>query len=107
ISLYRIDPSEVDPSRDFRAVRRSLRRAAYTIKDGEIVVKEGEVVGVTEGRTFWVEAEVPEGVSKEVLSDLKECFEDYYTVRLENYPIEEGYLRRPSVRRTRPEAWVV
>ncbi|RJS89785.1 formylmethanofuran dehydrogenase subunit A [Candidatus Bathyarchaeota archaeon] len=107
ISLYRIDPSEVDPSRDFRAVRRSLRRAAYTIKEGEIVVKEGEVVGVTEGRTFWVEAEVPEGVSKEVLSDLKERFEDYYTIRLENYPIEEGYLRRPSVRRTRPEAWVV
>ena len=96
ISLYRIDPSDTDLSKDYKKVRRALRSAAYTIKEGEIVVKDGEIVGVPKGRTFWVDAEVPEDVEKEVWSDLMERFEDQYTVRLENYPIEEEYLRRSA-----------
>ncbi|MFB0543176.1 MAG: amidohydrolase family protein, partial [Candidatus Bathyarchaeia archaeon] len=96
VSLYKIDLSEMDLSKDYRKVRRALRRAAYTIKEGEIVVKDGEIVGVPEGRTFWVDAEVPEEVRKEVWSDLTERFGDQYTVRLENYPIEEEYLRRSA-----------
>ncbi|MFB0543224.1 MAG: formylmethanofuran dehydrogenase subunit A [Candidatus Bathyarchaeia archaeon] len=96
ISLYRIDPSEMDLSKDYRKVRKALRRAAYTIKEGEIVAREGEIVGVPEGRTFWIEAEVPEDLQKEVWSDLMERFESYYTVRLENYPIGEEYLKRST-----------
>ena len=96
ISLYRIVPSEMDLSKDYRKVRRALRRAAYTIKEGEIVARDGEIVGVSEGRTFWIEAKVPEDLHNEVWSDLMERFESYYTVRLENYPIGEEYLKRSA-----------
>jgi len=96
ISIYRIDPSSLDISKDFREVRNALRRAAYTVKEGKIVVKNGEIVGVTEGRTFWVDAEVPEDARKEVWMDLRDRFEDHYTVSLENYPIEDGYLDRSA-----------
>jgi len=96
IALYRIDPSETDLSKDYRKVRKALRRAAHTIKEGEIVVKDGEVVRVPEGKTFWAEAEAPEEALKDVWQDLRERFEKYYTVRLENYPIGVEYLRRPA-----------
>lgn len=96
ISIYGIDPSNLDISKDFRKARNALRGAAYTIKDGKIVVKDGEIVGVTEGRTYWVDAEVPEGPWKMVSTDLKDRFENQYTISLENYPIEEDYLERSA-----------
>jgi len=96
ISIYQIDPSTTDLSKDYRKVRKALKRAAYTVKGGEIVVKGGEVVSVPEGKTFWVEAEASEEAVKDVWSDLMETFEKYYTIRLENYPIGEEYLRRPA-----------
>jgi formylmethanofuran dehydrogenase subunit A len=96
ISIYGIDPSNLDISKDFRKVRRALRRAAYTIKDGQIVVKDGEIVGLTEGRTYWVDAKAPEDPWKMVWTDLRDRFEDQYTISLENYPIEEDYLERSA-----------
>lgn len=96
IALYRVDPSETDISKDFRKVRAALRSAAYTIKAGEIVVRDGEVVGVPDGKTFWVDAQVSEDSWKEMESDLKDKFESYYTVQLENYPIGEEYLKRSA-----------
>ena len=95
IAIYRIDPSKIDVSKDYKKVRKALRKAAYTIKDGIIVVKNGEVVESHLGRTYWVKI----GTSKNIFeraSNFREQFEDYYTVRLENYPIDEHYLTRST-----------
>jgi formylmethanofuran dehydrogenase subunit A len=91
ISIYNIDPAEIDPSRKFRQIRKSFEKAAYTIKDGEIVVKNGEVVKSLEGRTFWVNPRVSESLMGSV-KEIKERFQDYYTVQFENYPIPESHL---------------
>jgi len=69
----------------------SFSRAKYVIKDGEIVVKDGKVVREHWGRTFWVN---PPG---ELPEDAREEFERYYTVSLENYPVEPEYLPRSEV----------
>ncbi len=103
ISLYRIDPYTTDPSRDYKKVREALRRAAYTIKGGEIVAVDGEVLRTAFGRTYWVDVEVSNEDLERVKSDLERKFEKYYSVRLENYPIEEGDLRASAPIRIQAE----
>jgi len=70
-----------------------LRKAAYTIKDGKVLVKNGEVVASVPGKTFWVSPDVPQDTYDQMLTNLKERFEDYYTIRMSNYPIGEDYLK--------------
>ncbi|MBS7644931.1 formylmethanofuran dehydrogenase subunit A [Candidatus Bathyarchaeota archaeon] len=95
IAIYAVDAQRIDPSREYKLVRRAFRRAAYTIKDGEIVVKDGEIVKTVFGRTFWVKPRVEEELMEKVREDVKEKFEEYYTVRFGNYPIPDSYLKRP------------
>jgi formylmethanofuran dehydrogenase subunit A len=90
IAVYNINPNTVDPSKEFRKVRRAFRRSAYTIKDGRIVVKDGAVVQSFNGRTFWVNVKTSSPMK--VTPDLKQRFRDYWTVEYENYFIPEDYL---------------
>lgn len=91
VALYNIDPTLVDFSKEYKKVRKALSSAAYTIKDGEIVVKDGEIVKTVPGKTFWVDVKVssPMGPTE----DLKRKFREYWTVEYENYPIPEEYLK--------------
>jgi len=91
IAVYRINPEQVDPSKQYRLVRKAFKNAAYTIKEGEIVVKDGEIVKSVEGKTFWVKPELSNPIL-EISPRLKEVFEDYYTVQYENYIVPEHHL---------------
>lgn len=91
VAIYDISPEELNPS-NYDQIEKAFSAAAYTIKGGEIVVRDGEVVASPMGRTFWVNASVPENVEEDVLEDVKELFDKYYTVSLRNYPVQEEYL---------------
>jgi len=91
IAIYNVNPEQVDPSRQYRQVRRAFKKAAYTIKDGRIIVKNGEVVQAVDGRIFWVKPELSDA-RMEISPRLKEAFEDYYTVQYENYIVPEHHL---------------
>ncbi|MBS7641301.1 MAG: formylmethanofuran dehydrogenase subunit A [Candidatus Bathyarchaeia archaeon] len=96
IAIYNINPKEVDPSNDYKVIQRAFLRAAYTIKDGEVVVKDGEVVKAIDGKTYWINFE--ESSINPLLSvseSLKRKFREYWTVELENYFIPERYLKHP------------
>ena len=45
VAIYNINPETTDIASKYKTARRAFRNAAYTIKDGKIVVKDGEVVG--------------------------------------------------------------
>ena len=92
ISIYAIDPTTINPSRQYKLVRRAFRKAVYTIKEGKILVKNGEVVDTVPGKTFWVDPNVPQDIYEKMLSNLERKFEDYYTMQMSNYPIGEEYL---------------
>jgi formylmethanofuran dehydrogenase subunit A len=92
IAIYKIDPSKLDSSKDYKKVTKAFRKAAYTIKDGLIVAKDGEVVKSLQGRTFWSKTDLSREIFDQTTSYIKEKFEDYYTVQLENYVIDESYL---------------
>jgi formylmethanofuran dehydrogenase subunit A len=91
IAIYDLDPTKIDPSRDYKLVRRAFKRAVYTIKAGEIVAKKGEIVNAPNGKTFWVDVETSPSVN-EFAPRLKRVFEDYYTVQYDNYVVPEDHL---------------
>jgi len=96
VAIYDIDPRRINPSRDYRIVRRALKKAAYTIKAGEIVAEDDTIVKSVDGRTLWADLEVSSCVGTvscpEVLLDLKKRFSEYWTVEIENYFVPERFL---------------
>jgi len=90
IAIYNINPEKTDPSRKFKTVRKAFRSAAFTIKDGRVVVKNGEVLKHVEGRTMWLDVQVSE--QHGIRDDLKQNFKEYWTVEYENYAVGEDCL---------------
>ena len=91
VSVYHLDPTTWRPSM-YRDLEKSLARAAYTIKGGEIVVKDGVVTATPLGSTFWVDSKIPEKLEAEVMKEIEADFDKYYTVGFRNYPVEDAYL---------------
>ncbi len=94
IAIYDINPLEIDPSNDYELINKAFRRAMYTIKGGEIIVKDGELVKEVWGKTYWVD--VRGKVELEAIkADLEDYFK-YYSVELQNYGVEERWIRMPE-----------
>jgi formylmethanofuran dehydrogenase subunit A len=65
----------------------------YVIKEGMVLVEDGHIRGETFGKTFFVSPKYDPGVEK----DIRQFFEQYYTMQFENYPVQlEHYLPRPQ-----------
>jgi formylmethanofuran dehydrogenase subunit A len=94
VAVYDIDPKNIDPSKDFKEIEKAFSATAYTIKDGEIVVKDGEIVKVVYGGTHWVNPRVDTKLEEEVLSDVEYNFKRYYSVNLANYPVQDKHVKR-------------
>jgi formylmethanofuran dehydrogenase subunit A len=97
IAIYDLNPEEVDPSRDHQSIKTAMGKAKYAIKNGIIVAKEGEILAVPEGRTYWVDAAVPQEDMDRLMIDLKEKFEKYYSIRFSNYMVQDAYIPHPVV----------
>jgi len=65
----------------------------YVIKGGAIVVEEGDVKDVTEGREFIVHPEC----DAQIEDYIRPLFEKFYTMSFANYPVEMERLRQPEV----------
>jgi formylmethanofuran dehydrogenase subunit A len=92
IAIYNLSPETLNPSKDYEAIAEAFRKAAYTIKGGEVVVKDGEVLKHIEGTTIWLNVKTCEPCEIEVDTKMKEQFRKYWTVEYENYPVTEDYL---------------
>lgn len=93
IAIYNINPETLNPSSDYMLIERAFQRAAYTIKGGDVVVKDGEVVAHKFGATMWVDVKLCEPCEIEVDRDMQRRFKEYWTVEYENYPVTDHYLR--------------
>ena len=91
VSVYDIDPSKWAPSK-YRDLEKAFTLAKYTIKGGDIVVKDGEILSTPQGSTYWIDSAAP--TEDELVKDLEADFRDYYTINFRNYPVEETYLPR-------------
>jgi len=88
IAVYNVNPEKIDPSRKYRTVRRAFKRAAYTVKNGQVVVKNGEVSKHVAGATTWLNPEVSEPLK--IDDDMKRRFREYWTVEYGNYPVGDN-----------------
>jgi formylmethanofuran dehydrogenase subunit A len=91
MAIYDVNPETTDSCRKYRTVRRAFKRAAYTIKDGRLVVKQGEVLKHVDGGTMWLDVKVSEPAK--MTDEMKRRFKEYWTVEHENYPVGEHYLK--------------
>ncbi len=89
ISVYDIDPLKWAPSK-YRDLEKAFTLAKYTIKGGEIVVKDGEILSTPQGSTYWIDSAAPN--EDELVKDVEADFRDYYSINFRNYPVEETYL---------------
>jgi formylmethanofuran dehydrogenase subunit A len=92
IAIYNVDPETTDPSRKYKTVRKAFKRAAYTIKGGKIVAKDGEILRHVEGATMWLDVQSLEPAK--ITDEMRRRFRQYWTVEYENYPVAENYLER-------------
>ena len=60
----------------------------YVFKDGELVVKDGQVVKVTWGHTHTVKPEFDRGIEK----DIKKYFDTYHTMNMENFKVSNDEI---------------
>lgn len=94
VTIYDLDPNKLNVN-DYVQIKRAFSRAEYTIKDGQIVVRQGEVLSVPDGRRFYSTPFVDETLEKDMLADVKEWFK-YYTLGFNNYPVPDKYLKNPT-----------
>ncbi|MCE8425588.1 MAG: formylmethanofuran dehydrogenase subunit A [Candidatus Methanoperedens sp.] len=97
LSIYDIIPDQIDPSIEHAKIKSAFSSAAYTIKGGEIVVKDGEITATPAGRTYWVDATVPEEQTEIMMKDIRHKFKNYYSMNLANYAVQDEYVTHPEV----------
>ncbi|MGE3803531.1 MAG: formylmethanofuran dehydrogenase subunit A [Gemmataceae bacterium] len=66
----------------------------YVLKAGEVVVEEGEIRKVIEGREFVVRPHSDEGTADYI----RPLFQQYYTMSFDNYPVEMHRMEHAAVR---------
>jgi formylmethanofuran dehydrogenase subunit A len=94
IAVYNINPETTDIANQYKPVRKAFGHASYTVKDGQIVVKDGEVVANVPGRTMWLDVQTKEPCV--IDEEMKKKFKQYWTVEYDNYPVFDHYLKVPE-----------
>jgi len=91
IAIFNINPETTDIAKKYKSARKAFDKAAYTIKDGQIVVKDGEVVSHLDGRTMWLDVQTAEPCR--IDEEMKRKFKQYWTVEYDNYPVSSHYIK--------------
>ena len=92
IAIFNINPETQDIAQKFRTARKAFANTAYTIKDGTVVVKDGQVVnGQIPGRTLWVDSQTKDPC--EIDEEMKRRFKEYWTIEYENYAVTDHYVK--------------
>ena len=92
VAIFNINPETLDIAQKFRTARKAFAHAAYTIKDGTIVVKDGQVVNSqVPGRTIWVDSQTKDPCR--ITDEMKRRFKEYWTIEYENYAVTEHYVK--------------
>ena len=93
VTVYDLDPTKLNVN-DPAALMQKFARPYYTVKDGQVVAKQGQIVAVPKGRRYYCRPYLDDALEKEMLVDVKNWFK-YYTLGFSNYPVPEKYLINP------------
>ncbi|WP_067048387.1 formylmethanofuran dehydrogenase subunit A [Methanofollis ethanolicus] len=91
VAVYDYNPETAE---DPELIEKAFSNAAYLLKGGEVVVKDGEIVSNGNKKTLWVDAKVND--NPQVRRDITEKFLRYYTVTEANYEVNEKvFMKNP------------
>jgi formylmethanofuran dehydrogenase subunit A len=65
-----------------------FRRPDYVFKDGRLVARDGDLVDMAWGATHVARPAFDRGIER----SLRDHFERYYTVRLDNFAVADGEI---------------
>ena len=94
IAIYPLRTDRIDPAREYGEVIRGFSQTEYTIKRGRVVCRQGTCVVDGSNTTIWSKPSVPEDLDMSRDPAFVKNFERYYTVRMQNYPVQEDYFHR-------------
>ncbi|MFX0143101.1 MAG: formylmethanofuran dehydrogenase subunit A [Candidatus Hodarchaeota archaeon] len=93
VAIYKLDPKNYDGN----AIEKAFSLTSYTIKDGQIVVKDGEITATPMGTTLCAEGKVKESVMEAMLTDVKTHWRNHYSINFNNYEIGNYYTPKMKV----------
>ncbi|MFX1398741.1 MAG: formylmethanofuran dehydrogenase subunit A [Promethearchaeota archaeon] len=93
IALYKLDPSSMDGN----MIEKAFSAAAYTIKDGQIVVKDGEITATPKGTTICAEGKIKVSAYESMLEDVKARWRDHYSINFNNYAVQDAYVPKCKI----------
>ncbi len=92
VAIYNLDANKL-PS-DPELIEAAFQNTAYTVKEGVVVVKDGEIVAEPHKYTLWTKVNgIPDNA--QLIHDLKEKFDKNYTVNFENYAVFDEHVHNP------------
>lgn len=94
ISVYDINVDEFDPTRKSNAkvVEDKLLSSKLTIKDGEILHKDGSITKLVNSSHVWSNVKGLEEKEDALIKRIKPEFNKYYTIKYENYGVPDHYI---------------
>ncbi len=69
---------------------RMFTTPAYVFKDGELIVRDGKLIKVTQGATHTVKPEFDRGIERKIM----DYFQRFHTVQMENFIISDDEITR-------------
>ena len=93
VSIFKLDPKKLDGE----IIEKAFSNAAYTIKDGQIVVKDGEIMASPISNTLVAEGKIKEEVLNSMLEDVKAHWRDHYSINFNNYDIGNYYTPKSKI----------
>ncbi len=93
VAVYSLDPKTMDG----KAIEKAFSSAAYTIKDGKIVVKDGEIMATTMGTLLQAEGQVKDHVHEEMMEEVKARWRDHYSINFNNYAVQDEYAPKVKI----------
>jgi formylmethanofuran dehydrogenase subunit A len=93
VAIYNLDIEKADGY----AIEKAFSLAAYTIKDGQIVVKDGEITAIPTGTTICAEGSVKDENMEAMLEDVKTHWRDHYSINFANYAVQDAYAPKVKI----------
>jgi formylmethanofuran dehydrogenase subunit A len=93
VAIYKLDPNNYDG----HAVEKAFSSAAYTIKDGEIVVKDGEITSKSMGTLICAEGKIKDSIYENTLEDIQSRWRDHYSINFNNFAVQDAYFPKVKI----------
>ena len=87
VSIYKLDPENYTGY----DVEKAFANAAYTIKEGQVVVKNGEITAAPMGTLIQAKGKIKKDIHEAMLEDVQLRWRDHYSINFNNYAVQDVY----------------